>query len=35
MAWTGIKRRQTLDSYRLKTKQDIDEIGDLEAEVEA
>ncbi len=32
MAWTGIKRRQTLDSYRMKTEEDIDEIADMEVE---
>lgn len=30
MAWTGIKRRETLDNYRMKMQEDIDEIAELE-----
>ncbi|NVM21774.1 MAG: hypothetical protein HWN68_08340 [Desulfobacterales bacterium] len=29
-SWTGIKRRQTLDNYRMKMQKDIDEIAELE-----
>lgn len=30
MAWTGIKQRGTLDSYRMKTEKDIAEIAEIE-----